>query len=57
LSVDDPDVVWRQLSMLMNGYRDDNHRNFAAEVRTRNLESRPSGLLKFADNRQHLPNC
>ncbi len=42
LGVEDPDVVWRQLSMLMNGYRDDNHRDFAAEVRTRNLEFGPS---------------
>ena len=62
LGIDDPDVAWRQLSSLMYAYRDDNDRDFAAEVRTRISSSARQhlparALLKFADNRQHLPNC
>ena len=42
LGVDDPDAVLRQVAMLAGAYREDNGRDFGAEVRTRNLEFGPS---------------
>ncbi len=42
LGVDDPGVTLRQLGLLMDAYRDDNGRDFGAEVRTRNLEFGPT---------------
>jgi hypothetical protein len=41
LGVEDPDDALRQISMLMHAYREDNGRDYAAEVRTRNLEFGP----------------
>jgi hypothetical protein len=42
LGIDNPDDVLKHFSLLAGGYRDDNGRDFATEVCTRNLEFGPS---------------